>query len=418
MRILLATDHYPPSIGGAQIQSRVLAQELRRRGHDVVVATVWQNDRPAVEDDDGVPVHRLRQIRTLPLVARRRPQHHQPPFPDPVTVLLARRLIREFRPDIVHSYGWFSYSCAAALVGLDVPLLITARDFAYSCANRTLMHGDDECSGSALAKCIACAGRHYGAPKGWIAAGGVLGSRVLLRRKVDAIHSISSFVRDVVQRDFLVDHDSQARGYLIHDMIASIPMPHNGAGEASTRDRSGELPREPFILFIGAFRRVKGVYELLEAYERLAVPTPLVMLGTFERDSPKRFPPGVHVFEDFPHDDVMKACDRCLFGVMPSLWPEPFGTVVCEVMSRGRPVIGTRPGGHADIIADGQTGFLVPRGDVPALMRAMRTLLEDDGLRTKMGEAAKVRAADFAPAVSLSRIEQLYEEIVAARAGG
>jgi glycosyltransferase involved in cell wall biosynthesis len=102
---------------------------------------------------------------------------------------------------------------------------------------------------------------------------------------------------------------------------------------------------------------------------------------------------------------------------MPSLWPEPFGTVVCEVMSRGRPVIGTRPGGDADIIVDGETGFLVPRGDVPALMRAMRTLLEEDEVRTRMGEAAKVRAEAFTPAVSVPRIEQLYEEIVAANAG-
>ena len=47
MRVLLATDNYPPYIGGAQIQSHFLAAELRDRGHEVVVATVWQSDLPS-----------------------------------------------------------------------------------------------------------------------------------------------------------------------------------------------------------------------------------------------------------------------------------------------------------------------------------------------------------------------------------
>src|SRR5581483_9169321 len=161
------------------------------------------------------------------------------------------------------------------------------------------------------------------------------------------------------------------------------------------RARLDELPSEPFLLFVGALRRVKGVYELLEAYEQLSDPPPLVLLGTYEDDSPTAFPPGVLVLDDFPHDAVLEACERCLFGVMPSLWPEPLGTVVAEVMSRGRPVIGTRPGGHEDMIVHGETGLLVPRGDVPALVQAMRTLLEDAELKARMGEAASVKAAEF-----------------------
>lgn len=119
MRILLATDHYPPYIGGAQIQSRQLARRLRDRGHDVAVATVWQTAISRVEDDDGIAVHRLRQLRTLRGIARVRGQHHQPPFPDPVTVIGLARLVRRLRPDVVHAYGWFSYSCAVALSGTD-----------------------------------------------------------------------------------------------------------------------------------------------------------------------------------------------------------------------------------------------------------------------------------------------------------
>lgn len=415
MRILLATDHYPPYIGGAQIQSRLLAHELRKRGHDVVVATVWQNDLPALEDDQGVPVHRLRQLRTLPGLVRARRQHHQPPFADPVTVVGLHRLVRKFKPDLVHSYGWISYSCAAALIGRDTPMLITVRDYAYSCANRTLMRDGEECTGPGLAKCVACAGRHYGRPKGWIAALGVLGNAPLLRRKLTAIHSISSYVQAIVRRDFLDDRDSTTSGHVIHDVISNMPRQPAavGRGDGNGHRRLDELPSEPFLLFIGALRRVKGIDELLAAYELLDQPPPLVLLGTIEPDSPTSFPPGVHVLTDVPHDAVLATCSRCLFGVMPSRWPEPFGTVVCEVMSRGKPVIGTKPGGHTDLIIDGRTGLLVPAGDVSALADAMRMLIEDEDKREQLGSNARAHALRFTPEVSLPRIEQLYEEVVA-----
>ena len=68
-----------------------------------------------------------------------------------------------------------------------------------------------------------------------------------------------------------------------------------------------------------------------------------------------------------------------MFGVFPSKWPEPLATVVHEAMSSGRPVIGTTPGGHEDMIDDGETGFLVPGGDSEALATAMARLIDDAG---------------------------------------
>ena len=111
-----------------------------------------------------------------------------------------------------------------------------------------------------------------------------------------------------------------------------------------------ELPGGPFILYVGAFRKVKGLETLFDAYGRLDSPPPLVLMGTFERDSPPDFPPEAVVLTDVPNKVVMAAWERAMFGVMPSLWPEPLGATVSEGMSRGRPVIGTRPGGHTDML--------------------------------------------------------------------
>jgi glycosyltransferase involved in cell wall biosynthesis len=144
LRILLASDHYPPFIGGAHRQTQLLAHELHQRGHEVNVATVWSGCLPEEEDDVGVRVFRLKQLRTwLPWVVHDQKQRHQPPFPDPITVAGLRRLIRRFKPDVVHAYGWFSYSSALALLGTQIPLLISVRDYGYSCATRTLVSRPD-----------------------------------------------------------------------------------------------------------------------------------------------------------------------------------------------------------------------------------------------------------------------------------
>ena len=415
MRILLASDYYPPSIGGAQVQTQLLARAFRSRGHEVAVATAWQSNAPAFEDDDGISIHRLRQMRTIPGLSRSRSLHHQPPFPDPVTAISLRRLIARFNPDLVHSYGWMSYSVAAALIGSRIPMLITARDYGYSCANRTLMRDGEECDGPGLVKCVGCAGRNYGRPKGWIAALGVSLSSPLLRRKVSGVHSVSSYVRQIVQRDFLDEGSERTSGHVIHDVIGSVSDP--GPEAVAAVEEPGHLPSEPFILFVGAFRKIKGLPELLAAYQLLDPAPPLVLIGTIEPDSPTEFPPGVRLLLDQPHEAVLATASspRCLFGVMPSRFPEPFGTVVCEVMSSGKPVIGTTPGGHTDMIVDGETGILVPRGDVQALAAAMQELIDDAAKRERFGNASRERARQFTAEVSIPRLEGLYEQLVTNR---
>src|SRR3954452_3461238 len=125
LSVLLASDHYPPFIGGVQRQTWLLAHELRSRGHEVEVATVWQDDLARRENDDGVLVNRLHQLRTVAPVVRGRPRRrHQPPFPDPITAIELRRLIRRFQPDVVHALSWYAFSCAAALLGSGTPLLV------------------------------------------------------------------------------------------------------------------------------------------------------------------------------------------------------------------------------------------------------------------------------------------------------
>jgi glycosyltransferase involved in cell wall biosynthesis len=416
MRILIVSDHYPPAVGGAERQTRLLGQIFRARGDEVAIAVPWYGGAPREKDDAGVAVHRVRQLRTaIPRLVRNTSQRHAPPFPDPVTVRDLRRVIRAFAPDIVHSHGWMTYSCAVALRNDDTPLLVTARDYGFFCANRTLVHDGAPCSGPAVVKCLGCAGRYYGVPKGWIAAIGVYLSRPLVRRRLAGIHSISTFVASTM-REHLLESGPGRRGRAREFVIPSFRAETTEVvDQATLQAHLDALPTDPFILFVGGFRRVKGIEMLLAAYERLVDPPPLVLIGTYTWDGPTDFPPNVTALTRLPHSVVMAVWDRALFGATPSLWPEPFGSVVHEGMSRGKPVIGTDHGGHSDMIVDGENGRLVPPGDVYALTQAMRELIEDPALRDRLGRAARDRAQQFSSEAVIPRFIRAFEEVAATR---
>jgi glycosyltransferase involved in cell wall biosynthesis len=418
VRILLVTDSYPPFIGGADRQTQLIAQAMVQRGHQVWVATPWQPGLAKYEDDQGVQVHRLKSLASLMAWASKDPKRrHHPPFPDLGTAWGLRRLIQQVHPDVVHSYGWITYSSAAALLGKDIPLLVSARDYGNFCAVRNLLNRGKACDGPAPVKCLLCATKLYGAPKALVAVAGIYGSRPLLLRKMRALHSNSSFTQRMIRRGLLRkyrDTESNEADSMPQVIIHSFRALSDNELQRSKTDiqqHLSQLPAEPFILFVGALRPIKGIDVLIEAYQRLASPPPLVLIGPVEHDTPRVVPNGVTVIPGLPHQAVMAAWERSLFGVLPSLWPEPFGNVVHEGMSKGKAVIGTVPGGHADLIGDGESGLLVSSGDVDALAAAMQRLIADAGLRTRLGQAAFERSAAFTAATIIPQFEQLYQRL-------
>lgn len=111
----------------------------------------------------------------------------------------------------------------------------------------------------------------------------------------------------------------------------------------------------------------------------------------------------------------MEAWRRCMIGVVPSVWPDPCPTVAMEAMAMGKPVVASRIGGLTDIVADGDTGMLVPPGDVDALSGALARLTEDASLRTRWGEAGRRRFDLFRAGDVVPRIEQVYAGLLARR---
>jgi glycosyltransferase involved in cell wall biosynthesis len=123
------------------------------------------------------------------------------------------------------------------------------------------------------------------------------------------------------------------------------------------------------------------------------------------------FPEDAIVLTDVPNAGVMAAWRRALFGVFPSLGPEPLGGVVFEAMSCGKAVIGTDHGGHADLVVDGSTGLLVPPADPAALARAMDTLIRDEATREAYGRAALERSRLFSAKTVVPQLERVYRQL-------
>jgi glycosyltransferase involved in cell wall biosynthesis len=116
---------------------------------------------------------------------------------------------------------------------------------------------------------------------------------------------------------------------------------------------------------------------------------------------------GKQPFEKLP--DILNGADVL---AVPSLWLEAFGQVTIEAMAAGVPVVTSDIGGSTEINVDGETGFVVPKGDAGALAEAITTLLKDEGRRERMGRAARQRAEEnYSYDVLVNKFLDLMHEV-------
>jgi glycosyltransferase involved in cell wall biosynthesis len=134
------------------------------------------------------------------------------------------------------------------------------------------------------------------------------------------------------------------------------------------------------------------------------------LIGRIAHDVARALPPGVVATGPWPHELVLAAWRRSLFGTMPSLCLDACPTVTFEAMAASKPVVASALGGLLDQVVDGVTGLLVEPGDATALAQGMKLLLTDDELRARMGAAARTRFEnEFQADVVIDRIASIYQ---------
>jgi len=193
-----------------------------------------------------------------------------------------------------------------------------------------------------------------------------------------------------------------------------------GIFHGGTVDAFPGMPR-PRIGYVGRLAAQKRPDLLVEAFGRLRTEAHLVVVGdgpmraavlAAVRSSPAR--DRITVTGFVPHVEVPQVLASLDLLVLPSAYEE-MGSVLVEAMASGLPVVASRVGGIPAVVADGETGLLVPPGDVDALAAALDELLADPARRHRMGVAARERAGHYSWPDLAGRVAILYEELVVLR---
>jgi glycosyltransferase involved in cell wall biosynthesis len=109
-------------------------------------------------------------------------------------------------------------------------------------------------------------------------------------------------------------------------------------------------------------------------------------------------------------EDYLQAADIGLF----TSEMESFCVSILEAMNFGCPSVAAEVGGIPEVTISGQTGLLVPFGDIDATARAVESLIENPARRRALGAAAKVRARKlFSADAIVPRYEALYRRVCA-----
>jgi glycosyltransferase involved in cell wall biosynthesis len=111
-------------------------------------------------------------------------------------------------------------------------------------------------------------------------------------------------------------------------------------------------------------------------------------------------------------EDLVALVKQARIAVLPS-FEESFGNTMAEAMALGVPVVSTTAGSIPEVIHHEQSGLLVPPGDVPALAAAIRRVMADAALASRLGEAGRKRAlAHFTWDAAAETFEHHYETLL------
>ena len=189
-----------------------------------------------------------------------------------------------------------------------------------------------------------------------------------------------------------------------------------------TRQRADAMRlavNKPIVLFVGRLVAYKGVDVLIKAASPLNIHVVVAgdgpMRSSWMAEASQRKDRATIEFPGAPSDDDVKAWMHAAdVLVLPSITrAEAFGVVQLEAMASETPVISTNvPSGVPWVNRDGETGLVVPPGDVFALGRAIETLIADAPLRCRLGAAGAARVrSEFTVDRMADRFVTLCEQI-------
>ena len=380
------------NVGGPARHVVLLDRGLRARGHQTLLVHGTIGDGEASLEhlavESGVPTLKIAELgrRISPLDDAR------------ALARLARTIFRE-SPDVVHTH-----TAKAGTLGRLAALAFNAtRGRRRRCVVVHTFHGHVL--------------EGYFGP---VANRLVRGAERALARATDRIVTISPAQREEIVGRFGV---GRARTSVVVPLGLDL-QPFFEGGAPSLRRDLGIDDGAIVFGYVGRLVPIKDLPTLVLAFARLLETTPdayLLMAG----DGPVRpllarmiaergLGERVRLLgwrEDLA--SVAATFDVCVIASRNEGTP----VAVIEAMAAGRPVVATRVGGVPDIVEDGETGILVPPGDVDALAGAMARLARDPAERSRMGGQGRRRVARYDYERLVDDIDRLYREALAEKRG-
>lgn len=353
------------AFSGGEVQVFLLIEGLRARGHQNVLLCPPRSGCAMEACAMGISCRQIGMRNDMDLAA----------------VVSLFRALRRIRPDIVHLHTgratWLG-GIASRLAG--VPAVTTRR------MDRPVRRG--------------------------------IQTRLIYRHLVQAVAAISEAVAGrLVSGGVPTEKIEIIRSAI--DPTRLVP----DRSRSEVRALLGADPCEPVLLTLAVLARRKGIDVLLSSLAHLRArgfqPVLWVAGEGPERSALERQAEELGLaararFLGHRSDkaDLLAASDVV---VLPSRL-EGLGVAALEAMAAGRVVVASSVGGLREVVRPGETGFLVPPEDPNALADALFRLLQDEKLRTKMGEAGASRAArEFHARQMVASYERLYTSVLAAR---
>ncbi len=354
------------AIGGAHVHVRDLSLALLREGHQVTVLVGQEGPFTEELRDKGIPCRTLRYL-VRPIS----------PIVDVRGVLELRHVLTELTPDLVCAHsskaGWLGRLAARTL---GIPSVFTVHGWAFT----------DGVPGRK--RMIYALAERLAAP---------LGQRII---------TVSDFDRELALRCRMAPPKK-------------LVTVHNGVPGIAPSLRADPVLQPPRLIMVARFEKPKDHTTLLRALARLReIVWHLDLVGDGPligsvREEARRL--GIQGRVRFwgARQDVAEILSQGQIFVLVSNY-EGFPLTILEAMRAGLPVVASDVGGVKEAVVDGETGFLIPRGDEDALRDTLLRLLLDTDLRAKMGTAGRLRYQEhFTFERMLEKTVRVYREVLA-----
>src|SRR5258708_6085041 len=206
----------------------------------------------------------------------------------------------------------------------------------------------------------------------------------------DGVTAVSQWLRDETAKNFGTQKEIE--------VIPNFVDPARFRKHVSPLSNLFGSAGDKMLCHVSNFRPVKRIMDVLAVFERVSrtVPSRLVMIGDGpDRSIAEAFCRDHHLREqvfflgNVPNlEEVVGAADVFL---LPSE-AESFGMAALEAMASEVPVIGSRAGGLPEVVVEGETGYLLPVGDVEGLAGRAIEILSDADLQRRLGRNGRALA--------------------------